>query len=157
MKIRTILFYILSLFVIISISSCSKTAKNKDEKNSQTEHTDSADGEDFKAFLENFNKMPTFQRQRVLFPVEAVVLDPSEYGMKAIIEEIEYQDWFLLDFSYDSTFLTRQMDRYHQNIQLYKDSALIEHRGIDNGIFADYLFIKENGKWFLKSFTDVSY
>ena len=157
MKIRTILFYILSLYVIISTTSCSEAAKNKEEKNSQTEHADSGDGEDFTVFLENFNKKPTFQRQRVLFPVEAVVLDPSEYGMKTIKEEIEYQEWFLLDFSYDSTFLTRQMDRYHQNILLYEDSALIEHRGIDNGIFADYFFIKEDGKWFLKSITDVSF
>ena len=123
----------------------------------ESENVDSIKGEDFKTFLKSFNKMPTFQRQRVLFPLEATLLDPFEYEMKTVKEKIDYQDWVLLDFSYDNTFKTRQMDRYEQNIRLYNDSALIEHRGIDNGIFADYLFTKEEGKWFLKSFTDFSY
>ena len=159
MKFKTTLFLILNLFVVFSIASCSQSASSNKEKDNQTElaTNSSSEGEDFKSFLEEFNHMPTFQRQRVLFPVEATVLDPSEYGMKAVQEMIDYQDWFLLDFSYDSTYRTRQMDRYDQNIRLYEDSALIEHRGIDNGIYSNYLFTKKNGKWFLKSFTDVSY
>lgn len=157
MNIKTILFFILSLFIIVTILSCSQNSKSNNDKNNQKEHAEDLSGEDFTAFLESFNKMPTFQRQRVLFPVEATVLDPTEYGMGTVKEKINYEDWFLLDFSYDSTYRTRQMDRYEQNIHLYKDSALIEHRGIDNGIFANYLFTKNEGKWFLKSFTDVSY
>lgn len=138
-------------------ASCSQSSKNKKEANNSKEYVDSIDGEDFKVFLESFNKMPTFQRQRVLFPLQATVLDPLEYEMKTVEEVIDYEDWFLLDFSYDSTYRTRQMDRYEQSIHLYTDSALIEHRGIDNGIYANYLFIKKEGRWFLKSFTDVSY
>ena len=159
MKIKSILFSILSLFIIVSFVSCSNSASKEKENDNQTEYTNyvSSDSEDFNTFLENFNRMPTFQRQRVLFPLEATVLDPSEYGMTTIKESIDYHDWFLLDFSYDSTYRTRQMDRYDQNIRLYNDSALIEQRGIDNGIYANYLFIKEDGKWYLKSFTDASY
>lgn len=157
MKIKFVLFFILSLFIFTIAVSCSQSSKNKKGVNNSKEYIDPLDGEDFKAFLESFNKMPTFQRQRVLFPLHATVLDPIEFEMKTVEEKIDYEDWFLLDFSYDSTYRTRQMDRYEQNIRLYNDSALIEHRGIDNGIFANYLFIKKEGRWFLKSFTDVSY
>ena len=159
MKIKTTLFLILILFVVFLFTTCSQSASSSKEKDNQTEYANNTSpvGEDFESFLEDFNQKPTFQRQRVLFPVEATVLDPSEYGMKTVQEVIDYQDWFLLDFSYDSTYRTRQMDRYDQNILLYEDSALIEHRGIDNGIYSNYLFTKKDGKWFLKSITDVSY
>ena len=151
MKIRILILLICSVFIL---TSCNQPKNNNDN---QKEITDNVDGEDFGLFLENFNSKPTFQRQRVLFPLEATLLDPSEYGMQTINEIIDYQDWILLDFSYDSTYTTRQMDRYEQRIRLYSDSSIIEHRGIDNGIFANFLFTKKEGKWFLKSFTDVSY
>ncbi len=153
MKIRFILFFIC---VVVLTGSCSQPKKSK---NNQSETTDivSTKEEDFNSFLENFNNKPTFQRQRVLFPFEAVLLNPSEYGMQTVDKEIKYQEWFLLDFSYDSTYMTRQMDKYEQNIRIYNDSTIIEHRGIDNGIYANYYFIKKEGKWFLKSFTDISF
>ena len=153
MKIKIILLFLCSLF--ITTSCFQSTSKENDQ--TKTANNSSANEEDFDSFLENFNKKPTFQRQRVLFPLEATLLDPSYYGMETINEEIEYQDWLLLDFSYDSTYATREMDKYEQRIRLYNDSSIIEHRGIDNGIFANYIFAKKDGKWFLKSFTDVSY
>lgn len=147
MNIRVFLFLIC---VISIIASCSQPNNAKD--NQTLEHD-----EDFDFFIENFNNKPTFQRQRVLFPLEATLLDPSDYGMQTINEEIYYQDWILLDFSYDSTYATRQMDRYEQSVRVYNDSTIIEHRGIDNGIFANYYFKKKEGKWFLNSFTDISF
>lgn len=151
-----ILFFILLICSVFTTTSCSKPndAKNK---STETSKNITANEEDFDSFLENFNNKPTFQRQRVLFPLEATLLDPSEYGMQTVNEKLEYKDWILLDFSYDSTFATRQMDRYEQRIRLYNDSSIIEHRGIDNGIFANFFFIKKEGKWFLKSITDTSY
>lgn len=151
-----LLFFILLICSVFTTTSCSKP---NDAKNNSTETSENitANEEDFDSFLENFNNKPTFQRQRVLFPLEATLLDPSEYGMQTVNEKLEYKDWILLDFSYDSTFATRQMDRYEQRIRLYNDSSIIEHRGIDNGIFANFFFIKKEGKWFLKSFTDTSY
>ena len=151
MKFKIILLLICSVFIT---TSCFQT---KNEKNNQTETDKNMNDEDFAAFIENFNNKPTFQRQRVLFPVEAILLDPSDYGMQTVSEKIGYQDWLLLDFTYDSTYATRQMDRYEQRIRLYNDSSIIEHRGIDNGIFANYYFTKKDGKWYFESFTDVSY
>lgn len=157
MNTKTILLYILSLFIIISTLACTESSKNNKVVKNQMKNVETTEGEDFVSFLESFSHMPTFQRQRVLFPLEATVLDPGGYEMKAVKETINYEDWFLLDFSYDSSFRTRQMDRYEQDVRMYNDSALIELRGIDNGIYANYLFIKSDGKWFLKTFTDVSY
>lgn len=156
MKIRIITFFILSLSIILFSFSCSQSGTNK--KDNEIEGlVDASKSEDFESFLESFSKKPTFQRQRVLFPIEVTVLDPSEYGMKTVKDTIDYQDWFLLDFSYDSTYKTRQMDRYNQNIRLYDDSAIVEQRGIDNGIYANFLFSKKDGKWYLETFSDVSY
>ena len=153
MKIKLLLLFI----CVVSITtSCNQSEKAKD-KQPETVNNIPAVEEDFDSFLRNFNKKPTFQRKRVLFPLDATLLDPSEYSMKTFREEIKYQEWLLLDFSYDSTYATRQMDRYEQLIRVYDDSTIIEHRGIDNGIYANYYFMKKEGKWYLKSFTDTSY
>lgn len=151
MKIKFLLLFFCVLSITISCNSSEKT------ENNQNDNSNSTIEEDFDAFLQNFSKKPTFQRQRVLFPLDATLLDPSEYSMQTVSEEINYQEWLLLDFSYDSTYATRQMDGYEQFIRVYEDSTIIEHRGIDNGIYANYYFMKKDGKWYLKSFTDTSY
>lgn len=143
---------ILFLICVVSISSSCSESNNAKSNQSET-----INEEDFNSFLQNFNNKPTFQRQRVMFPVEATLLDPSDYGMQTVNEKIRYQEWLLLDFSYDSTYATRQMDGYEQSIRIYNDSSIIELRGIDNGIYANYYFMKKDGKWFLEFFTDVSY
>lgn len=149
--------FLLLLICVVSITtSCNQSEKAKD-KQIETVKDISTDEEGFDSFLQSFSKKPTFQRQRVLFPLDATVLDPSEYSMQTVNEEIKYHEWTLLDFSYDSTFATRPMDRYEQLIRVYDDSTIIEHRGIDNGIYANYYFMKKDGKWYLKSFTDISY
>lgn len=149
--------FLLILISILSIATSCTQPKGAKNKQKETLESVSMTDEDFDSFLQDFNKKPTFQRQRIMFPLEATLLDPSEYGMSTIDEEIKYQEWILLDFTYDSSYATRQMDRYEQHIRSYSDSTIIEHRGIDNGIYANYYFIKKDGKWFLKSFTDVSY
>ncbi len=151
MKIKLLLLFFCVLSITISCNSSEKT------ENNQNDNSNSTIEEDFDAFLQNFSKKPTFQRQRVLFPLDATLLDPSEYSMQTVSEEIKYNEWLLLDFSYDSTYAIRQMDRYEQLIRVYEDSTIIEHRGIDNGIYANYYFLKIDGKWYLKSFTDTSY
>ena len=149
--------FILFLISVLSIlPSCSQHKANKDKQADKASDISVLD-EDFDLFLENFSSKPTFQRQRVIFPIKATLLHPSEFGMEEVDEELTRQDWILLNFTYDSTYTTRQMDSYKQSIRKYSDSTIIEQRGIDNGIFADYYFVKKDGKWFLKSFTDITY
>jgi hypothetical protein len=151
-----------SLLFLISVAFFAASCSQNKGANGNYNQSYSVDSvalaeEDFESFLVNFSNKPTFQRQRVMFPIEATSLNPTEYGVDAVDEKITYQEWILLDFSYDSTFITRQMDSYKQHIRVYSDSSIIEHRGIDNGIYANYYFVKKDGKWFLKSFTDVFY
>lgn len=153
MKINILLFL---LCVVSFVTSCTQPNDSKDKQKEPTENISIAD-EDFDLFLQNFNKKPTFQRQRIIFPIKATLLDPSDYGMSTVDEKITYPNWILLDFTYNNNYATRQIDGYEQHIRVYEDSTIIEHRGVDNGIFANYYFKKKDGKWFLKSFTDVSY
>ncbi len=153
MKVKLLLLFI---FVLSTVASCSQD-NNKNDRQTETADSISIAEEDFTTFLENFSNKPTFQRRRVIFPIETMTLDPSDEGMEIVAEEITYQEWMLLDFRYDSTYLTRQIDSYEQNIRMYSDSCIIEHRGIDNGIYANYYFVKKDGKWYLKSFSDVYY
>lgn len=150
-KFTLVLISVLSIFI-----SCSQHKATKDKQTDIASDTSLMD-EEFDLFLENFNNKPTFQRQRIIFPIKMTVLHPSEFGMDVVDEELTRQDWILLDFTYDSSYTTRQMDSYEQRIRKYSDSTIIEHRGIDNGIFADYYFVKRDGKWFLKSFSDITY
>ena len=64
-------------------------------------------------------------------------------------ETISKYDWELLDLTYDSTYVTREYDKYEQMISFRNDSAIVSLRGIDNGIYADYFFKLIDNKWFL--------
>jgi hypothetical protein len=52
--------------------------------------------------------------------------------------------------------LQRQVDAYTQVMKIYADSAKLKQRGVDNGIYVDYLFIKDKGKWILFTGRDYS-
>lgn len=154
MKVRIVLF----LMCIISIiTSCSQDKDKKRKDAEMIDNTSITTEESFDTFLENFSRKPTFQRQRVMFPLRVSVLAPTESGMEVVDEKITYQEWTLLDFAYDSTYATRQMDGFEQRIRVYNDSTIIEQSGVDNGIYVNYYFVKKDGKWFLESFSDVSY
>ena len=142
MKTNFLLFLVCALF---TVTSCTH---HKDAKGKQSEVAENVSlvDENFDSFLEHFNSKPTFQRQRVMFPLEASLLSPTENGLEPVDEKIKYHEWILLDFTYDSSYTTRQMDGYEQHIRVYDDSSIIEQRGIDNGIFANYYFIKKDGK-----------
>lgn len=152
MKLQSVYFF---LCVVIFSTSCFNHKQETTDEQSKTTQDIPQTEENFDTFLINFSNKPTFQRKRVIFPIQAVLLKPSEYGMEIVDEMITYQDWVLLDFTYDSTYTMRKVDSYEQHIRVYEDSSIIEHRGIDNDIYGNYYFIKKDGKWFLKSFSDV--
>ena len=63
----------------------------------------------------------------------------------------------MIDLSYDSTFLTRPYDQYYQAVRFTNDTAVVEIRGIDNGIYADYYFSLINKKWYLVTLYEASF
>lgn len=115
------------------------------------------EGEDFYAFLREFSDDESFQMRRVVFPVTAIISDVTHQGMAPTEGVISKYDWEPLDLYYDSTFLTRSYDQYYQTVRFAQDTAVVELRGINNGIYADYYFKLIDDKWFLVGLSEVSF
>ena len=109
---------------------------------------------DFNEFFKKFTKDSIFQIKRIQFPLEysSAEIDSDEL----IKEQIQMEEWIHLDFYYDSTFRTRETDQYMRRFDFKKDSVTIEYRGIDNGIWIDYLFVKQEDNWILINYSDYS-
>src|SRR5690554_3019902 len=113
--------------------------------------------EDFGRFIERFSKDEQFQLQRIKFPISVIVPDTGDQGMAPKEESIGKYDWEQLDLTYDSTYLTRPYDQYYQVVRYRKDTAVVEIRGINNGIYADYYFSKIDDEWYLVTLFEASF
>ncbi|WP_444666809.1 DUF4348 domain-containing protein [Flavobacterium columnare] len=152
--------YFVVLLTILSIS-CKKETTTieapKEVKKIQptpiNANTKSID-DDFKSFLEVFSKDSVFQLSRVTFPlVLEEWIDPETGTEKKLIDKKTYE---ILDFRYPKDALTREYDRYTQTVKFKDNKAVVEIRGVDNGIYVDYIFEKINGKWLLISCNNQS-
>ncbi len=113
--------------------------------------------EDFNRFIERFSKDSHFQLQRIMFPISVIVPDMGDEGMAPKEEVIGKYDWEQLDLTYDSTYLTRPYDQYYQVVRFTNDTAVVEIRGINNGIYADYYFSRINNDWYLVTLFEASF
>lgn len=109
----------------------------------------------FETFIKHFSKDSIFQVSRIDFPLKVRESDPDkDYDLsERIIQKTEFK---IMDFTYDKSKSNKQFDRYEQNIKVLENKAVIEIRGIDNGILADYYFEKKNGIWKLLTWVDSS-
>jgi hypothetical protein len=110
------------------------------------------DQEDFNEFFKKFTTDSLFQVERTKFPFR--VIWTTEDGETT--HETEKENWTHSTFYYEDSYATRQVDAYTQEIKLYEDSVKLEQRGVDNGIYVDYLFIRDKGKWILFTGKDYS-
>lgn len=95
--------------------------------------------------------------QRIKFPIKVIVPDSEHEGMAPMEDAINKYDWEQLDLTYDSTYLTRPYDKYYQVVRFDNDTAIVEIRGIDNGIYADYYFTIIDRKWYLVTLYEASF
>jgi len=141
--------------VVIFVSSCNNTNSNsiinQPENNQLSNEIESE--EDFRDFLSKFNSDSIFQINRVIFPLNYHSLD-DDYN--PISERIERNEYLKMNFEYSEGFKDRDYDKYTQEIIINGDSAIIEIRGIENGIHSDVLFKKVKGKWYLKEIREES-
>ena len=93
--------------------------------------------------------------QRIKFPIKVIVPDSEHEGMAPMEDAINKYDWEQLDLTYDSTYLTRPYDQYYQVVRFDNDTAIVEIRGIDNGIYADYYFTIIDRKWYLVTLQEA--
>ena len=140
----------LLVVLILLFNSCKENDRIKEVVNT----SDNID-EDFNIFLEKFNRDTIFQISRINFPLKVIERN-DENLLEETEKTIELKEYEKIDLSYPKDILTREFDRYRQNIKLSDKKATIEIRGIDNGIYINIYFEKEDGKWILTSWTDKS-
>ena len=165
MKITGLIFPCLFVFLFISCSQGSgKKNMGQDGEKTEREAVSSnpddltASGvEAFDQFINKFSTDESFQFERIKFPISVVIPDTGHEGMAPMHDTIGKYDWEMLDLSYDSTYLTRPYDRYYQVVRFRDDTAVVEIRGINNGIYADYYFTLINKKWYLVTLYDASF
>ncbi|WP_091497619.1 DUF4348 domain-containing protein [Flavobacterium phragmitis] len=104
--------------------------------------------EDFNAFFKKFNADPKFQVGRVIFPLK--------YQMNN--EDFELTDYTMSKDKYKVLALDRKSDEKYlkRTLSVKKHKATLQQRGLDNGIYVDYIFELKDNKWFLKTWIDQS-
>lgn len=164
MKISNHIFFCVLVFFIFS---CTETTEKKgrvagkgdaetEAKTGNGQEAISAE-EDFDQFIRKFSTRESFQLERIKFPINVIVPDDEHEGMAPMEETIGRYEWELLDLTYDSTYLTRPYDQYYQGVRFGKDTAVVEIRGINNGIYADYYFMLIDKKWYLVTLYEASF
>ena len=152
-------FFIL-LTLLTFVHSCSSDNKPLASNNSNQTSTNtdgskkradnSSKDEDFPTFLKQFSTDEAFQYSRINFPMKVRTIgDNSELEDEVMTKK----QWHQVNFNYDQN---NPDNEYEQKVKINNDNAVIECRGIGNGIMADYYFEKKNGLWFLVNLTDAS-
>lgn len=165
MKISNYIFFCLFLLFLFS---CTQSAERRgsvlDKGKEKTEASEADSGqerdlgeEDFDQFIRKFSTYEAFQLERIKFPINVIVPDDEHEGMAPMEETIGRYEWELLDLTYDSTYLTRTYDQYYQGVRYRRDTAVVEIRGINNGIYADYYFTLIDEKWYLVTLYEASF
>ncbi|MDO5665442.1 MAG: DUF4348 domain-containing protein [Bacteroidia bacterium] len=146
----------ITLFLVFLLPSCVGAAKENTDDTQKKSDVEIVQikNENFDRFLDDFNTNRIFQLERIVFPITVMTPDVDRIALAPTEEIIEKMDWELLDLTYDSTYTTRDFDRYTQTINFRKDTAHVALRGIDNGIFADYYFKLIEGEWYLVTLVE---
>ena len=165
MKLKSLIFPCLFIFLFISCSQGSgkknmEQGEEKTEREALSSNPDdlTASGEEaFDQFIHKFSTEESFQFERIKFPISVIIPDTGHEGMAPMHDSIGKYDWEMIDLSYDSTYLTRPYDQYYQVVRFGNDTAVVEIRGINNGIYADYYFTLINKKWYLVTLYEASF
>lgn len=104
--------------------------------------------EDFNVFFKKFNEDQKFQISRVIFPLK----------YKANNEDFELLDYTMTKEKYKVLRLNNKADEKYlkRTLSVKKSKVTLEERGLDSGIYIDYIFELKDNKWFLKTFVDQS-
>lgn len=131
--------FLILIFFCSTIISCDYLGSNK-EKN------------DFESFLTKFNKNSAFQEKRIDFPLKHVDIVAFQREVSTITKD----EWKYKDLSYDSSAYYRKGNRYGQEKKVWDDSAKVIFKGIGNGMYMEYLFQREDDKWKLTKWSNLS-
>ena len=146
----------IALFFVFLLPNCVGAAKENTDDAQKKSGVEVIQNkvEDFHQFLDNFSTDRIFQFERIIFPITVLAPDADQIALTPTAEKIEKMDWELLDLTYDSTYTTRDFDKYTQTVNFRKDTAHVALRGIDNGIYADYYFKLIDSEWYLVTLVE---
>jgi len=144
--------FILTFLLLFSCGTKSTDSALSDKKTDSLTISKKTDGEDFNEFFDRFKTDSVFQMDRTKFPFRVIWM--TEDGETT--HETEEENWTHSTFYYEDSYASRQVEAYTQEIKHYSDSVVLEQRGVDNGIYVDYKFIRDNGKWILFTGKDYS-
>ena len=104
--------------------------------------------EDFNEFFKKFNGDPKFQISRVIFPVK----------YRGNNDDFELSDYTMAKEGYKVLHLNNKADEKYlkRTFLVKKNKVTLQERGLDNGIYIDYVFELKDNKWFLKTWVDES-
>jgi len=149
-----------SLIVIVSVTliflcRCNSQSSYK-FLNNDTDKFYDTNYNNFKSFLKRFKNDSVFQHSRIKFPLikENLVGDLDEAKNETI--QIDSSKWTYLTLHYDSSYATRKIDAYSEEILFSKDTAHLSYNGIDNGINVEFIFVNYDGIWYLIRWKDLS-
>ncbi len=104
--------------------------------------------EDFDTFFKQFNSDKKFQVTRAIFPLK--------YKMNN--DDLELTDYAMTKEKYKPLNLNNKADEKYlkRTLVVKKTKATLEQRGLNNGVYIDYIFELKDNKWFLKTWVDQS-
>lgn len=125
---------------------------DKEGTNQATEHV-TMQQEDFEKFFEKFCTDSMFQKSRVRFPFPEISYDIED---NKTINSLTSVDWTSINLKYDSSAYYKKVDSYKQIFEIESDRAKVGFRGIDNGIYFDFIFEIPDSTWQLVRYVDYS-
>ena len=112
--------------------------------------------ESFPVFFDQFNSDSTFQRSRVVFPLDYYSVTEESTDYELINQPIDAGNYLILDLTYDDSLANQEFDAYKRIIEIKKDTTWVKFTGVDNGIHEEFIFECRKGKWFLMKVVDAS-
>lgn len=154
-----------SFVLLIALSAIACTDKKNPSENPQTAITDTDSirdidpeaaltaSEDFTTFLDHFSTDSVFQLSRVTFPLTIKQLGDGPEEPELASVSLAQKDYLIMDFAHNPAVADKTIT---QNIKINGDTAVVEIRGVETDFYTDFIFVRHNGKWRLKTWNDMS-
>ncbi len=112
-------------------------------------------GLNFESFFTKFSNDSAFQKNRIQFPLKMVTVDVYD-SENSSIKNLSINDYSFMDFSKDKDAENRDNDKYKVELIKKNETTVYKKLGIDNGIYIEFKFKKEDNCWLLISIEDQS-
>ena len=147
---------IILLLLTLSLSTCEQKAGNaavESKMPSVERQTPPA----FEDFLAQFNKDTSFQLEHIIFPLDVFLYQEEEdFQFKEVSEPLTIGEWEHTSLEYNQENTDQAFDAFTQQTVSREDSSFVQFRGVNNGIYVDYVFAIKNNDWFLVAIKDYS-